>query len=455
MRITQAYLRKIQLLMLVVFLPLLIGNQVSAQQSETFLRLATVTSERIALYQANAIGEVSYSATLPASIGIESYGSTAEWLILGSRSMALAPDGTQMAFTAKNVSEAALFIYSFESKTLLYYPIPSYWLLPVWSPNSQAILLKSAFPFFGSDPMPDDFTFDVTSEILTQITYTSSIETTIQWTPDSSAILYYGSCYPLNCNRERSDIYIVNADGTNRHALTDLGNDPTIDQSFFTDVCHIVWSSVSERFYYEVGCAGLNESPNDKLYSVDLFGDNRLELDLSLLDPGLDPAHVVPLYRDIVSVFSRGTNIYLVEQAVFIGEGDQGGSVRRVVLLSTNNSAPAEVVYERRNAGFELKTSVLSGNGESIAFLDSSSVTVVSLVDNEELSHVAAQGVLCDLNWSSDTVLTYNQGGSTCNIANLATPEEAWMLDITTGVNKNITKYVNTPAWILSISTPQ
>jgi hypothetical protein len=451
------YLRKIHLIILLIFLPQWGEKQVSAQQPETFLRIVSVTSTGIELYETNAVGEVSFAGTLPASVGIESYGSTAEWLVLGGRSMGLAPNGTQIAFTAKSVSETALFIYSFESNTLLDYPIPSYWLLPVWSPNSQVILLKSAFPFFGSDPIPDDFTFDVTSEILTQITYTPSIETTIQWTPDSSAILYYGSCSPLNCNRERSDIYIVNSDGTNRHALTDLGNDPTIDENLITDVCHIVWSSVSERFYYEVGCAGLDETQDDKLYSVDRFGNNRLELDLSLLDPGLDPAHVVPLYRDIVSVFAVASDMYLVEQAVFIGEGDQGGSVRRVIRFDTNLPTQADIIYERQNAGFELKTSVLSKDGQSIAFLDSSSsITLASLSNNADLSHItAAQGVICDLNWPSDTVLTYNEGGSTCNIPNLATPEETWMLDITTGVNKNITKYVNTPAWILPVSTPQ
>jgi Tol biopolymer transport system component len=90
---------------------------------------------------------------------------------------------------------------------------------PVWSPNGDRI----AFTDHRGSPSLDIYTIDTDGTGLTNLTNSSNVEeTTPSWSPDGNAIAFTSNGF-LPGSSSGSDIYAMNADGTNAHRLTFTG----------------------------------------------------------------------------------------------------------------------------------------------------------------------------------------------------------------------------------------
>ena len=455
------------LLILVMFLlTTLLSIPVLSQTNEVVLRIAAITPQGIAFFEQGANGFLQPIGEPLANFAVESLGGTADWLILSEKSFAASPDGQLIAFTAKHENEATLFLYTVSSNSLIQHPISSYWLVPQWSPDSEAILLKPSNPYWNGLPLPNDFVYEVATNSLFQITYTEGRETAFQWSPDGDSLLYLGTCHPQTCGNPTRDIYVISRDGSSRFPITDFPKELPPDT--YIDVCYIEWDAISARWYYVIGCGGIFDNPFTFLYSTDIHGNNQLEVDTEAHLRTREAGDITFNYGIIKGVHPRPEGVYFSVEFSFYPDIDLHPDMANVSqndwrVLRLNRSGQLETVYQQldtlvNGSGTELTGSVISPDGQKMVLLfNSDRAFVIDVANNQNIGAISGltepdQHAVCDVSWVDNDTIIYNMGGRTCQGVDTVQSQAVWMLNGVTNEVTILTEGLAELAWLLPIT---
>ncbi len=151
------------------------------------------------------------------------------------------PDGKEIAYINSAHLPAHIYIMNVDGSKRQITNGPSGELHPAWSPDGKYLVFESSLPPFQSGKFTQEiYLVSVNGGAWRKVTTLEHQSTDPAWSPDGKQIAFQ------MLDNGRSDIYIVNSDGSNPHALT--------QQSFF-----------AKGIYY-----GVNWSPDGKKL---VFGD--------------------------------------------------------------------------------------------------------------------------------------------------------------------------------------
>ena len=192
-----------------------------------------------------------------------------DWLIPAIDVFKVSPSADLIAFSARQGTRNALFIYEFSTMTLLPSIPTEYWGIPKWSPDGTTILFEPR-PFgidderiyYTLNPRPSELVYHVATGAITEF----SSPPFLNWLPDSS-----GFYRQEGQNIKIADQYFDNVQFLNAPLL----NDTSVGTP--TRQCPFEWSDVHQKFYYVIGHC--YEGSYQRLYSVDLNGNTTLEID--------------------------------------------------------------------------------------------------------------------------------------------------------------------------------
>jgi predicted outer membrane repeat protein len=442
------HLNKILGIVIYVLLSITLPNTLYATTEEQPYILTTTTNG-IAIYTLNSMGANQLVGQLPGNFSINGYGE-AEWMIRNASDLTVSPNGQFIGFTAwRNQIEFALFIYNVTQNNLQQKTVPFFMQL-TWSPNSDAIVLQPVLndnSLVYPNPMPETFLYTLGTTQLTQLTSgTSNVENEFLWIPNSQTLVYIGAGLPcVEPCRAKYDIYLINAVNLNGSPLTNLGTQ--IPSDVLHSICDLRWSASNQRLYYTVGCAG---SPPrlEHLYSVDLAGNNRLEIALPTLYPLTDILDI----RDVIPN-TLDNSIYI---SIFSQEGLN--NIWRVIRITSNQEIQAvfEAVQDINSPRY-LETTALSPNGNFMALAghipgepNSGGFIVVNMTNSQVVrSNSSPLQVICNLEWLDNQNLSYTQhefGG--CSEQD--TVQNIWSINIDTGATTNLTVNLVHPIWFIT-----
>jgi len=359
--------------------------------------MAKETIEGINIHTVDTMGNTMLVTTLENIhlIGLlESEGN--QWTIASYKDMTTSFDGKYIAFSASQGLNRSLFIYDLESEEFIQTPIPGLATL-VWSPNSQSILL------FITEVLSDNYVYHLNENTLSSLGRGFSYK----WLSDSSGFTFTDRAVSCSdyCPYVAYDLYIIDRFGNNERPLTDLVNEIGIDNPII--ICGPTWSNPNRRLYYMVGCSGGGDNFHKYIYSVDLEGNNRQELDLDISLPNDAYIDIQNFYPEI---YSNDVYLTISSQSYLNGIGVVDFS-RLIKLKSPNN---IEIMYEQKIQDRYLLGSAISLDRGLIAFSEQTYqgegyLKVFDLNTNTEIREVMVnQSSICELNWLSDTQLMYS-----------------------------------------------
>ena len=420
--------------LVVLFLSAIIGNG-AAQADVGSVLVTTLTEDGILIFEVDATGQQTLVASLP-EFRVGEPVSEDLWYLENASRLTVSLDGTQLAFTAQRAGGWALFTYGLLSNSLQQIPIPNQ-LVPFWSPDSSAVLLtvNSSEPQYDLEPPFNDYVYELNTQSLNQITdEPERIEWNMNWLPDSSGLFYVGHCD--TCTSGGYELYFTNRDGTGTRILTNVSSLPLADS--FPFVCHPTWSEPNKRIYYIVGCVGGGDESNEYLYSVDLAGNVRAEI-----DDGLNS-----VYPEEYSIRTQGMHPSPFTSDVYLTIASQGGdgtglSNWRGLRLSAPNEIVA--IYEQTMQNDDLDSSSMSPDGASIALLTYGSgasngfLEVIDLATGQRIIGRGATPLdVCEATWEDDHTLFYTVDSTgECTVDR--GPRSVWVLDTASGATHEVT----------------
>jgi WD40 repeat protein len=368
------------------------------------------SADGIVFYGVNWENESAEIGRLPVNMGLNDRERNHEWRINARDNFVLSPDNQHIAFVAQKQDSGltGLFIYDLQTRTLdeavtveachEFYP-PSI----KWSPDSRLIMVGPGCSSTVADsrilyrladqqriPLPDDYS-------------------SAYWSADSSRLLYHAL----------SDD--VNLFDTERNLGVRLGNIEHLTVSplafQYLHVCRFVWSDVTQRWFFESGCASPSDSPMDYLYSVDLDGNARLEMSLPDFYSARFPrteSDSTYHYVDILSVVPMDSGLYLVVEvgleqsywSIVWYEGRFSGLMRPREVFSASDVSPhwgaiADVAF--------------SPSKDLVALVDyDGNIKVIQLPGGHLIGEVQGgvfdnQGVSYEAHWLDDSRLVYTR----------------------------------------------
>ncbi len=130
------------------------------------------------------------------------------------------PDGTRIAFVSRRDSESGeLYVMNVDgSEVRRITENHRYEEVPSWAPNGEALAFGALAPFEeGSAATLQIFRVDLASGEESQLTFIKGHNSAPRWTPDGSAILFYGQ---VGEGFGGADIMVINPDGGGLRNLT-------------------------------------------------------------------------------------------------------------------------------------------------------------------------------------------------------------------------------------------
>jgi len=429
-------LKMLKLILGMVFV-INIFSQTLAQSYSVWTFTAIQTEEGVAIYNINESGNISFVTTFQDFALGEAINPTL-WFIPNPEYMTNSSSGEYITFSAIQGADYALFIYKLSDNSFVQIPLTDL-AIPYWSPDSTSIILVL------NDLRKGTYVYNLEDNSLIR----TGGGANISWLPDSSGLIFIGggsSCQE-DCPYTTSDLYVTDRFGDNKRALTDLASEIGLINPI--TICSPTWSNVNRRIYYMVGCSGGGDVFHKYIYSVDLNGNNRLEMDLDNLFLGEEYVKIMGIYPEIQN------------NGVYIAMRSQNGILRFMLLNSPND---IEIIYAENLHGQYLSHSLNSVSMRFMAFSNESYqkngyLKIFNIYDIDLIREIMFdQANVCELNWLNDTVLLYSV---LSNIRCLnATPDSAYTYEIyntETNVITQLPQNISDIIWIIRptyISSP-
>jgi hypothetical protein len=350
------------------------------------------------------------------------------------------PEGDMIAFTAYGVgNQTSLFIISLNPLRIRQFDAPGIAALE-WSPAGDAILLTSPSLYLGGEGraiVGSAYIFELATETFVSVAESSSTELVRDavWLPNGDRII-------LNIERRTpshdlyiADLHLVNRDGTQRQQLTNLSEQApqsiNFEQPIERNSCNIAdiqWSTLIRRIYYVLICDVYSEVPLISLFSVNLDGENRLEVDLF----EQFPAEFTPLRgvgHDLIDLFTGQDGVFLVVNSpafnLVIVSIDGLGHVETTLNIPSKEGRLAAI----SESGTKI---AISMNGGEVAAINLSTKRITIL------SATGSPSVVCRVQWIGDETILIDEVVS-CNRGNAQffTPLNVIAWNPSTGVVQN------------------
>jgi len=393
--------------------------------------IAVIGNQGISFFRIQSYGSLQSIGGLPKNFGIEGI-SSSDWLISGTGSLVTSPKRDQVAFSAHRGTENALFIYSVSQGDLQQTAIP-YPVTPIWSPHGDALLLAAP---------PLAYVYEIVSHQLTEITHApNEVGGNFQWLPDATALFYLG--LDTTSPPKNIEIYVVNRDGSNRHRLTHTSS--VVPANANRSICNLTWSPANSRIYYVVGCLGFKDNPRDYVFSVNLAGENRLEVALPTA------------FKEDASVTAVTNMVATTDGPVITYQADlvNGDHHWRVINLTPQGELQLRFDYHF-DAPRELYDAKISPDNKHVAIVGLTDEDIYGsihlLVGNFDDNQIAADldgtdDHICNIDWDDQNVL-YETTDIPC-FGNKSKPIATWQLDIPTQKTVNISESLGKISWVL------
>jgi hypothetical protein len=434
---------------------ILVPRPSAAQELPLIEQLAIQLHEGgFSLYNVDSSGQFSLITTLTNFNLIHlAYSAEAAWEIDSPSDFALSPDGQHIAFTSMTRDgDTALFLYTLGQTELHQVAAPAMGVLK-WSPANDAILLAPPeVPISYSRPYVQDvYLYTLASDRFTNLTNTpEDAEEAVTWLPDGNHILYAGplrGCGPT-CTDHR-DLYLFDRSTQSQSELVDLGTqlpahftDPSF--YYFCYPHNPVWSTADQRIYYAASCV-IDPGEDSVLSSVDLQGNNRLEVDLTALYPDDNYSVIADL-----SIHPGSGHIYLLVNSRFYEAINTSMQEAGRWHVFTNRTGQWDLITEADQAsppGWALAVSpdeqrvAVGGQTARAGFL--------SLADlsTGQVSTQSNEGAVCQVQWRDNDTLLHT-GTAGCGTG-YSTAAITWMLDIHTGDSVQMTGGLDGVVWLL------
>lgn len=405
-----------------------------ADDDQHIERLVLRQSENQAeIWRLHADGELTRIAALDGIV----FGSLpgAAWQVPVPADTAPSADGQQVAFTAQNSDrDTALFLVSLNPLGVRRFDAPGAASVQ-WSPARDALLLSRPSVYLGGETnsLEDGriYVFDLATEAFTLIAQTSD-EITVRgavWSADDDYIVVSADPQRNAGERRLAELYVVGQDGTGWRALTNLlAQAPEalhFDQPAernLCDIAHLKWSGDRARLYYVLACHIWSEVPLVSLFSVDLEGNNRLEIDLYESFPEtFAPAPAAG--HDLIGMFINTEAAYLVVNSP------------RFDLQVIRVSAPGQAEIAATITGREGRFVAMSESGTKIAIsMDGNSIALVDLPARtaDVFNLPDSEYLPCRVQWVGESIVLIDE---VIRCENLSMPVQStigWMPDTRT-----------------------
>ncbi|MCB9460540.1 MAG: PD40 domain-containing protein [Anaerolineaceae bacterium] len=421
-----AYVARLTQWMLLALMLIISGVTTPAQDDFQPILVLRQTDTQLEFLNLNADGSTTLVGSIPGLGLYPNLGST--WSILVPIDVAPSPDGEQVAFTAMNGitlgNPTVLFIVDLNPVRVRQFEIPDIASV-TWSPSGDAILLGPPSHYIGEriGESGEIYLFNIANETLSLVIASeeNSIVSYIDevlWSPDGQRIVMV---YDIpSADRFVEEIALINRDGTSFQPLTNMADltPETITNNYgyvvYRDVCFIEkieWSESNARFYYAQVCG---EAPFQSIavYSVDLSGNNRIELDLAAYfseNFGLD------------FTGQKFTNLLVAEDTIWLVVRESKSTLNLdIIRISGPNNAEIVASYPDQIASFaaisEGKTGIAittaSGVSSEQFVLDvdiaTDQINTLTLPKNEN-------GLVCQVVWlDNETIIVSEDENYIC-----------------------------------------
>lgn len=446
------------LMFTLVFSPMLTLSQFEEETERLALQ---VHEQQITLYAVSPAGEFRLLRTLTDinMLSPTNQIKTTAWNVIMPDTVKVSPDRQYVAFTAfdmKEVTKAALFVYSIADTTMTEIAIPGMADI-VWSPHSDEFLLVNPWFISGGDTstpvIRGVYRFDLATHNLTPLILEGNhFFSNFLWLPDGEQIVFVNSfeeCAVDACIEARN-LYWIDFAGQGPHRLTNLGItiplelhgskqfvDYQMDRFIGCQAANLVWSEEQQRIYFTVNCMPATEFNYTSLYSVDLDGSSRLEFEVSALFPDDRANYIVDVYPD-----TAGHQVYaILEGHTITGnewrivKGGVSNPYSLVVMNSAENTIDTSLSIDRR-------VIAISGRaGHKTGF-----VSTVNL-DTGEITTLESPRSICFVDWIRRSDLIYTEFEEGCTL--FAAPVTTLIWDTITTVTEPISQDLDGWVWVL------
>jgi Tol biopolymer transport system component len=140
------------------------------------------------------------------------------------------PDGNRIAYLS-GFPDSALMVMSADGsgqKQLTSEIKVNYEVKPIWSPDSQKIAFVVNGEFIGQDQTSEIYVINADGTNLRQLTNTGGVNLNPQWSPDGKQLAFYGYAVGAfddigSTTSLRTEVFRINADGSDLTNLTNSG----------------------------------------------------------------------------------------------------------------------------------------------------------------------------------------------------------------------------------------
>jgi|GEM_PF-1279426 len=429
-----------------------------AQSSTQPVSIAVDTSGNFRFFRLDSAGNLISAIDLSSEFAV--YPDLhASWIVLSEGELQVSPQRNKVAFVAyravpgSTFQEAALFVVDLTQLSVRQIAVPGAFDVQWSSAEDQLLLTRSDAAgdiAAVSQPLlnPEAYLLNLTTESLSQIPRTSGEQRrAYQWL-DNQRLVYSTLIDDCTGNCVRAyDLLIYDIATQVSQRLSRIGESiGTVvgaDVIQFYAICYpnsLEWSEANARLYYVVDCIDTSDQIQSFLYSTDLTGSDRLELNpTSLIDDGF--------YNTIRTVHVIGASVFVSIDSEIRPPSSGPRAMFTQWLLVALDAQQVRTVSELRFSGpssSALHVVEFSSDGTYAALggLDWTSdlpgyVTILNVSDGETVFQTHSQGVICNIDWLSPNDLVYTSFESACNaISN--TPIETWLLNVTTNTQESV-----------------
>ena len=193
------------------------------------------------------------------------------------------PDGRQIVFHSDRAGNDEIYVMNADGssqRNLTHHP--GYDAFPDWHPDGERIAFASDRE---SGKNRDIFVMDTDGNNVQQITdLFFPVASKPKWSPDGTRIAFEAGSDKVR------QIYIVNADGSHRWQVTDVGGrNKAILHGWSPDVQHILYTLAVDRRLDDADLMVVELSPNEPGWKQQVFSEMRISLLIPVIGSAFSP----------------------------------------------------------------------------------------------------------------------------------------------------------------------